>query len=277
VKLFQALTQLAEQDPLIRVRKADDITVSLYGEVQKEVIASLLESEYGLAVSFSETTPIHIERLAGVGTAYREIGAPDNLWAAAVGFRVAPIAEGIEYNLEVELGGLPRAFHTAIEETVRQTLHQGLYGWEIPNCRIDLTHTAYISPVTVAADFRRLVPLVLLQAVADAGTTVLEPVNHFELDIPADSVARVLSLLSESRGLVEQTTLQEDRAHLEGTIPAATTHPFETHLPGQTHGEGILTPVSTSYRPVPGTPPSRSRTDGNPLNQKQYVLHLNQA
>jgi ribosomal protection tetracycline resistance protein len=276
VRLFQALTQLGEQDPLIRVRKADDITVSLYGEVQKEVIASLLESEYGLAVSFSETTPIHVERLAGMGTAYREIGAPDNLWAATVGFRVSPLAEGIEYNLEVELGALPRAFHTAIEETVRRTLHQGLYGWEIPNSRIDLTHTGY-NPDTVAADFRRLVPLVLMQAIADAGTTVLEPVNHFELDIPADSVARVLSLLAESRGLVEQTTLHGDRAHLEGTIPAATTHPFETHLPGQTHGEGILTPVSTSYRPVPGAAPSRSRTDGNPLNQRQYLLHLNQA
>ncbi|MEU4290082.1 translation factor GTPase family protein [Kribbella sp. NPDC026596] len=277
VKLFQALTQLAEQDPLIRVRKADDITVSLYGEVQKEVIASLLETEYGLQVAFSETTPIHIERLDGVGAAYREIGAPDNLWAAGVGFRVSPLAEGIAYNLEVELGGLPRAFHTAIEETVRQTLHQSLYGWEIPNCRIDLTHTAYSSPVTVASDFRRLVPLVLMQAIEAAGTTVLEPVSHFELDIPPDSVARVLSLLAESRAVVEQTTIHPTRARLEGTIPAATIHPFETHLPGQTHGEGILTPTETTYQSVPGTPPTRTRTDGNPLNQKQYLLHLNQA
>ena len=277
VKLFQALTQLGEQDPLIRVRKADDITVSLYGEVQKEVIASLLESEYGLAVSFSETTPIHIERLDGVGAAHREMGAPDNLWAAGVGFRVSPVAEGIDYRLEVELGGLPRAFHTAIEETVRQTLHQGLYGWEIPNCRIDLTHTAYSSVGTSAADFRRLVPHVLMQAIAFAGTTVLEPLNHFELDIPPDSVSRVLSLLADSRGLVTRTTLDQDRAHLEGTIPAATTHPFEAHLPGQTHGEGILTPSFTTYHPVPGTPPARSRTDGNPLNQKQYLLHLNQG
>ncbi|HWD80238.1 MAG TPA: translation factor GTPase family protein, partial [Kribbella sp.] len=188
VRLFQALTQLAEQDPLIRVRKADEIgevTVSLYGEVQKEVIASLLESEYGLDVTFSETTPIHVERLNGTGAAMREI--TEGPWAAGVGFRVSPVAEGIEYNLEVELGALPRAFHTAIEETVRQTLHQGLYGWEIPNIRIDLTHTAYWSPVTVAADFRRLVPLVLMQAIADAGTTVLEPLNHFELDVPPDT------------------------------------------------------------------------------------------
>jgi ribosomal protection tetracycline resistance protein len=277
VKLYQALTQLAEQDPLIQVRKADDLTVSLYGEVQKEVIASLLETEYGLIVSFSETTPIHVERLNGVGSAAWEIGAPGNLWPAAAGFRVAPIADGIEYNLEVELGALPRAFHTAIEETVRQTLHQGLYGWEIPNCRIDLTLTDYFSPVTVAGDFRRLVPLALMQAIADAGTTVLEPVTHFELDIPADSMSRVLSMLAESRAVVEQTTIHPTYAHLEGAIPAATTHVFETHLPGQTHGEGILTPLDTIYRPVPGTPPTRARTDGNPLNPKQYMLHLNQS
>jgi ribosomal protection tetracycline resistance protein len=84
-------------------------------------------------------------------------------------------------------------------------------------------------------------------------------------------------LLAESRAAVEQTTIHPTQAHLEGTIPAATTHPFEIHLPGQTHGEGILTPTFTTYQPLPGTPPSRPRTDGNPLNQKQYLLHLNQA
>ncbi|GAB2673729.1 TetM/TetW/TetO/TetS family tetracycline resistance ribosomal protection protein [Kribbella swartbergensis] len=276
VKLFQALTQLAEQDPLIHVRKADDITVSLYGEVQKEVIASLLESEYGLAVEFSETSPIHIERLNGVGTAYREIGAPDNLWPATVGFRVGP-GSGVDYRIESELGALPRAFHTAIEETVRTTLQQGLYGWEIPDIEVALTHTGYSAPVTVAADFRRLVPLVLLQAIAAAGTTVHEPVIHFELDIPPDSVARVLSLLAESRAVIEGTTLQPDTAHLTGTIPAATTHTFETHLPALTHGEGILTPTTTTATPAPTPPPGYRRTDGNPLNQNQYLLHLNQT
>jgi ribosomal protection tetracycline resistance protein len=277
VKLFQALTQLAEQDPLIRVRKADEITVSLYGEVQKEVIASLLATEYGVEVTFSETTPIHVERLDGVGSAVREITAPENLWAAGVGFRVSPVAEGIEYTLEVELGGLPRAFHTAIEETVRLTLQQGLFGWEIPNLRVDLTYTAYYSPVTVASDFRRLVPLILMQAIAEAGTTVLEPVNHFELDVPADTISRVLAHIAEHRGVVSQTILTESQAHLEGTIPAATTHGFEMFLPTLARGEALLATTFHTYQPVPGPPPTRSRTDGNPLNEKQYVLNLNRS
>ena len=271
VRLFQALTQLAEQDPLIRVRKADDLTVSLYGEVQKEVIASLLESEYGVDVTFSETTPIHVERLNGTGSAMREI--TEGPWAAGVGFRVAPVAEGIEYNLEVELGALPRAFHTAIEETVRQTLHQGLYSWEIPNIRIDLTHTAYFSPVTVAADFRRLVPLILMQAIAAAGTTVLEPLNHFELDVPPDTVARMMAHVAEHRGVVTQVLPNR----LEGTIPAATTHAFEAQLPHLGRGEALVATSFDSYQPVPAAPPIRNRTDGNPLNEKQYVLHLNQS
>ena len=271
VKLFQALTQLAEQDPLIRVRKAGELTVSLYGEVQKEVIASLLESEYGVQVSFSETTPIHVERLNGVGAAMRDI--TEGPWAAGVGFRVSPGSDGLEYELEVELGGLPRAFHTAIEETVRQTLHQGLFGWEIPDIRVALTHTAYDSAGTVAADFRRLVPLILLQAIAEAGTTVLEPVNHFELDVPPDTISRILAHVAEHRGVVTQAT----DTHLEGTIPAATTHPFESQLPTLTHGEGLLTTTFHSYIPVATEPPIRPRTDGNPLNEKQYVLHLNQS
>lgn len=271
VRLFQALTQLAEQDPLIRVRKADELTVSLYGEVQKEVIASLLESEYGVQVSFSETTPIHVERLIGVGAATRDI--TEGPWLAGVGFRVSPGGDGLEYTLEVELGGLPRAFHTAIEETVRQTLHQGLFGWEIPDIRVALTHTAYDSAGTTAADFRRLVPVILMQAIAEAGTTVLEPVNHFELDVPPDTVSRVLAHIAEHRGILSQAT----DSHLEGTIPAATTHAFESQLPTLTHGEGLLTTAFHAYTPVSGPAPIRRRTDGNPLNEKQYVLHLNQS
>src|SRR5215207_7787647 len=103
-RLYVALQQLAEQDPLIQVRKdplGQEISVHLYGEVQKEVIASLLETEYGLVVTFAQTQPIHIERPVGAGTAVCMIGDPDNLWHAGVGFRVSPGAPGIDYRLEV--------------------------------------------------------------------------------------------------------------------------------------------------------------------------------
>lgn len=256
VKLFQALQQLAEQDPLIRVRKdaQGQISVNLYGEVQKEVIASLLEEEYGLAVSFSETTPIHIERPLGVGQAVREIGEPGNQWCAAVGFRIspAPIGTGLDYRLEVELGALPRAFHTAIEETVRLALQQGLQGWEVLDCRVDLIRTAYSSVVTVAGDFRRLVPVVLLQALREAKTKVYEPVNSFDLEVPPDSVSPVIAKLAEANATLENTEVTPDRATLKGLIPVGRIHAFEAQLPGLTHGEGVLLTTFDGYQPITG-------------------------
>ena len=65
--LRAALAQLAEQDPLIDVRQDDhrhEIAVSLYGEVQKEVIQATLERDYGIAADFRETTTVCIERPA---------------------------------------------------------------------------------------------------------------------------------------------------------------------------------------------------------------------
>lgn len=277
-RLYVALQQLAEQDPLIQVRKDQEISVSLYGEVQKEVIASLLDSEYGLSVTFSETTPIYIERPSGTGTAERAIGDHDNPWIATLGFRVSPgpVGSGIDYRLEVELGGLPRAFHTAIEETARQTLQQGLYGWEVQDCRVDLIRTAYSAAMTVAADFRRLVPPVLLQALQEAGSRVHEPVNRFELDLPPDAASPVLGKLAESAATVDETTIGPDHARLAGLIPAARVHPFESQLPGLTHGEGVLLTSFEAFHPTTGAPPYRQRTDGNPLSHKEYLVHLNQ-
>src|SRR5215211_172623 len=74
-----ALTQLAEQDPLIDLRQDDprqELSLSLYGEVQKEVIGATLANEYGLEVGFRETTTICVERPTGTGAAVERLHKP---------------------------------------------------------------------------------------------------------------------------------------------------------------------------------------------------------
>src|SRR5207248_7127674 len=71
-RLRVALSQLAEQDPLINVRQDDDrkeLSVSLYGEVQQEVLQATLADDFGIDVTFSDTTPIYVERPIGSGDA----------------------------------------------------------------------------------------------------------------------------------------------------------------------------------------------------------------
>jgi ribosomal protection tetracycline resistance protein len=83
--LRTALDQLAEQDPLINVRQDDvrqEIRVSLYGEVQKEVIQATLAADFGIDAGFRETTTICVERPAGTARPSRQArGRAQSSWA----------------------------------------------------------------------------------------------------------------------------------------------------------------------------------------------------
>src|SRR5205085_1256274 len=86
--LRAALAQLAEQDPLINVRQDDvrqELSVSLYGEVQKEVIQATLARDFGLDADFRETTTICVERPGGTGAAAEFLSRGGNPFLATVG------------------------------------------------------------------------------------------------------------------------------------------------------------------------------------------------
>ncbi|WP_336213446.1 translation factor GTPase family protein [Nonomuraea sp. LPB2021202275-12-8] len=289
--LHVALSQLAEQDPLIDLRQDDirqETSVSLYGEVQKEVIQATLADEFGLDVTFRETTTICVERPIGTGAAVEFIAKNPNPFLGTVGLRVepAPIGSGVDFRLEVELGSMPYTFIRAVEDTVRETLLQGLSGWRVTDCTVILTHTGYWprqshahavfdkSMSSTAGDFRNLTPLVLMDALKQAGTRVYEPMHRFRLELPEDVFAGVLPALARL-GAVPRTSAPGESSFLvEGIIPAARVHELEQRLPSLTRGEGLLESAFDHYQEVRGQAPVRPRTDHNPLNRKEYLLHV---
>ena len=203
--LWAALTQLAEQDPLINLRKSDDGSqpfVSLYGEVQKEVIKSTLLSEFEVEAVFGESTVICVERLVTFGTGLELIFKDPNPYLATVGIRVEPkeIDSGTTFALEVDAGQMPTSFYKAIEDTVFDTLKQGPHGWEIVDCHIALTAVQQSSPSTSAADFRQLTPLVLAAAISNAKTVVCEPMDRFRIDAPASTLSNLVASLTKLGG-----------------------------------------------------------------------------
>ncbi|WP_181789356.1 elongation factor G [Streptomyces phytophilus] len=289
--LHAALFQLAEQDPLIALRQDDirrELYVSLYGEVQKEVIGATLADEYGLAVSFRESSVIHVERLAGSGSAYEKGDTDSNPFLATVGLRVepAPPGTGVVFALGVELGSMPYAFFKAVEDTVRATLRQGLSGWEVPDARVTMTHSGYWprqshahqgfskAMSSTGADFRGITPLVLADALKRAGTRVHEPVQRFRLEAPEDAVPALWPVLAALAAVVDGQDAGGGTAVLEGEVPAARVHGLERRLPGLTRGEGVLETSFGRYRAVRGPAPARPRTDDNPLDRKEYLLHV---
>jgi ribosomal protection tetracycline resistance protein len=286
-----ALVALAEQDPLIAVRQDElrrEISVSLYGEVQKEVIQATLAEDFGVDVRFRPTTTICIERVAGTGAAVEFNGKDPNPFLATVGLRVepAPAGAGVAFGLEVELGSMPYAFFRAVEETARATLHQGLHGWRIPDCAITMTHSGYSarqshahatfdkSMSSTAGDFRNLTPLVLVHALRRAGTRVHAPVHRFRIELPADALGALLPVLARLGAVPEAPATRGPSCMLEGEVPAARVDELRRLLPGLTRGEGLFESGFHRYEPVRGAPPSRARTDDDPLDREAYLRRV---
>jgi ribosomal protection tetracycline resistance protein len=287
-----ALGQLEEQDPLINLRQDDarqEIFVSLYGEVQKEVIQETLATDFGIEVDFRETTTICVERPIGAGAAVEVMGKAPNPFLATVGLRVepAPIDSGVEFRLAAEvLGTMPLAFFKAVEETVRRTLHQGINGWEVIDCVVTLTHTGYAprqshahqrfnkAMSSTGEDFRGLTPLVVMSALRRAATLVCEPILRFRLEVPGDTLGPMVPVLARLDAVPRRPAVLGASHALDGEIPAARVHELQQQLPGLTRGEGVLEYEFAGYEPVRGANPSRARTDNNPLNRKEYLLNL---
>jgi ribosomal protection tetracycline resistance protein len=286
--LRAALTELAEQDPLINLRQNGELFVSLYGEVQKEVIQATLAAEYGVDVTFRETTTICIERPAGTGEAFEVLGVAPNPFLATVGLRVAPapVGRGVQFRLAVELGSMPAAFFKAVEDTVHETLQQGLFGWQVADCTVTMTRSGYAprqshahqgfdkSMSSTGADFRGLTPLVLMDALRQAGTRVYEPIHRFRLEIPADTLPAVLRTLPTLRAVPLTSAVHGATATLDGEVPAAQVHSLRQRLPTLTRGEGVLDSDFARYDQVHGAVPTRPRTDNNPLDRKEYLLRV---
>ncbi|CAM3942064.1 MULTISPECIES: tetracycline resistance ribosomal protection protein [Bacillus] len=280
--LYAALMELCEEDPLIKVWKDDihhELYIRLFGEVQKEVIETTLYDKYNLQVTFSNTRVVCIEKPIGIGNSVEVMGEKANPFYATIGFKTerGQLNSGITYKLGVELGSLPLAFHKAIEDTIFQTLKQGLYGWEVTDIIVTLTHTGYASPVTTASDFRNLTPLVLMNALKQAKTCVYEPVNEFELTVPEHAVSTAMYKLAAIPATFSEPIFNNDSYHLTGSLPVAKTENFKRMLHSFTEGEGIFIMKPAGYKELKAPFPTRKRVDNNPLNRKDYLLHVLRA
>lgn len=280
--LYAALMELCEEDPLIQVWKDDihhELYIRLFGEVQKEVIEITLYDKYNLQVTFSNTRVVCIEKPIGIGNSVEVMGEKANPFYATIGFKTerGQLNSGITYKLGVELGSLPLAFHKAIEDTVFQTLKQGLYGWAVTDIIVTLTHTGYASPVTTASDFRNLTRLVLMDALKQAETCVYEPVNEFELTVPEHAISTAMYKLAAIPATFSEPIFNNDSYHLTGSLPVAKTENFQRMLHSFTEGEGIFTTKPAGYKKLKAPFPTRKRVDNNPLNRKDYLLHVLKA
>jgi ribosomal protection tetracycline resistance protein len=276
--LRAALTQLADQDPLIGVRHDDlgRLAVSLYGRVQQEVIAATLAGEYGVEVEFEDATVVHVERPRRVGEAVEVLNTESNPYHATVGLRIAPAppGSGLRFRTDVPADDVPlylykthEAFRHVMEQHVRAALAAGLSGWQVTDCLVTLTRIGYSNwdgppstrgPRSVAVDYRKLTPIVVRQALCSAGTVVCEPLVAVRVDAPTTTAGALQRELGRLGASTTGAWSTETFTTLEVVMAAARFHELQRQLPDLTGGEGVAEPRFAGYQPVHGRAPART-------------------
>ncbi|MEO7117695.1 MAG: translation factor GTPase family protein [Candidatus Limnocylindrales bacterium] len=283
-RMRAALTELADQDPLINVRQddeRDEISVSLYGDVQRQVIQATLEDDYNVRVSFRRSSVLHIERPAGVGTEEQLIRAlthsnisgrssPDsaNPYRAALGVRIEPgeHGSGVHVVLDVDVHLVPMyvyktvaGFAKALSDYTEESLREGPHGWQVTDCLVTVWDSGYVRTGSTARDFRMLAGQVVRTALERAGTVVCQPMTLVTLEVPAASAPGVMKVLGQVGSRVTGQFSTTDVATISAVLDASAVEEIKQRLPGLTSGQGLLEFEFGGYQPVDGVPPERRR------------------
>ena len=275
--LLDALTEIADTDPLLHFM-IDSITheiiLSFLGRVQLEVVCSLLNEKYGVEVAIKEPTVIYLERPRKEAHYTIHIEVPPNPFWASIGLAVTPlpVGSGIEYESKVSLGYLNQSFQNAVMEGIRYGLEQGVYGWEVTDCRICFEYGVYYSPVSTPADFRFLAPVVLEQVLKKAGTQVLEPYLSFTLFAPQEYLSRAYHDAVKYDAVIETTSLKNNEAILTGEIPARRIGEYKSDLNFYTNGRSVCLTELKGYQETSGEPVVQPRRPNSRLDKVRHMF-----
>ncbi len=264
--LRRALAELADVDPLIRVRpdvRAGALRIDVYGEVQRQVIAETLAVEHGVLADFTPPAAACVERPSGTGSAVRRTGDPGHHREVTLGVSVgpAPPGSGVEVLVTAERLTLPlhvygtvAGLRAALLEHVDDALGTGPHGWPVTDVVVTLDESGYSPPSPTPADVRHTFAVVLGEALRVAGTVVCEPVDRFRLETPAGTVTATTGLLLRHRGRLGATAVTDGTAVLSGTVPTVEVDAVRAGLPTAAHGLAVLESSLAHYAPVPRRP-----------------------
>lgn len=279
IKLYEAILMIAEEDPLLKYEASEDqkdIYLNFFGEVQMEVVKAILESKYNIKVKFEKALTIYKETPEKVGTAVTHIFTAENPFYAGIGIKVEPIkrGEGIKYVSEVTTGYLPKTFQNAIEDGVYDTLRQGLYGWELTDIKVTLIYGVFDSVMSTPAEFRNLAPMVLMDAINNAKTKLLEPLYEFELKVSKDVCGRAISDLTRLRAKFDNPIQLNEDILLQGLIPVNTSRGYNLEVTSYTEGKGMFVTKFYGFEEIPfRLGKTRENHKIDPLNKKMYIMY----
>ena len=277
-----ACEALSAEDPLLQVRYAkalNELQLHVMGTIQLEIIQELLDTRFGMKVTFSKPAVIYKETIAKVASGFVAYTMPKPCWAI-MRFEIepAPRGSGVTFKSTVPVRDILLRYQHQVEQALPLVLHQGRLGWEVTDVNITLVDGNHHQFHTHPLDFIVATPWGIQDGLQRGGSTLLEPILEVRFLLPPDCVGRVMSDVALMRGEVTHTETDADRVLMTALVPAATSVDYAATLASATSGRGSMSVKLHGYRDCPlelgATSPRRSV---DPLDTSKYILAARSA
>ena len=247
------LHRLEEEEPQLHVvwnETLGEIHVQLMGEIQLEVLRSLLAERFGLEVEFGPGGILYKETITepmeGVGH-YEPLRH-----YAEVHLKLEPLprGSGMQFAVDCREEVLDKNWQRLVLTHLEEKQHLGvLTGSPLTDVKITLIAGRAHLKHTEGGDFRQATYRAVRQGLMLAKSQLLEPWYAFRLEVPAENIGRAMSDIQRMEGSFDPPESGEETAVLTGFAPVSTMRSYPMEVVSYTRGRGHLSLTLDGYRP----------------------------
>lgn len=250
---WSQLKQLEEEDPLLKLtwhEATGEIHIQVMGEVELEVLKSLIAERFGYDVAFGEGSLVYKETIA---TKVEGVGHFEPLrHYAEVHLLMEPgeSGSGIQVEADCSEDVLARNWQRLVLTHIEERKHPGvLTGSEITDMKITLIAGRAHTKHTEGGDFRQATYRAIRQGLKKAESVLLEPYYEYQLTVPTENAGRAISDIQRMSGTFEVSGQGEAETLLTGMLPVAEVSGYQAEVRAYTKGYGRFVCTLKGYYP----------------------------
>ncbi|MEN8186292.1 MAG: translation factor GTPase family protein [Bacteroidota bacterium] len=280
--LIEAMYILNNEDPDLRFnysKEEQELHINIRGEIQKEVLQSVLRLRFNLEIEFTEPTVIYKETPTVACEGYVRYWLPKPCWAI-MKFKIEPgeRGSGVIYSSQVGVNQIKKQYQNDVEKAIPFSLQQGVLGWQVDDIKITLIDGEDHEAHTKSNDFTIATPMGIMEGLTHSKSTLLEPILSFKLIAPEEFLGSIISELLKLRAEFSNPEIDKEQCKIKGEIPLATSINFPIKLSSLTSGKGKIITHFSSYKACDiSLGITREYKGISPLDTSKYILKARKA
>ena len=252
-QMYLKLRQLEEEEPELHMvweKGTGSIHVQLMGEVQTEILESMIQERFGIKVKFGEGSIIYKETIASAAEGVGHFEPLRHYAEVHLILEPGEPGSGLQFDTCCSEDVLDRNWQRLILTHLEEKQHRGvLTGSEITDMKITLAAGRSHTKHTEGGDFRQATYRAVRHGLMKAESILLEPVYSFRIELPEENVGRAMADIQKRSGSFGQPEIIKGKAVLTGEVPVSEVANYQSELLSYTKGKGRMACTFEGYRP----------------------------